>query len=358
MSSAAASDAGAEIADLLGDQLARLFIKKVTREALAAAEQGRFDIALWKEITDIGAASALASEAVGGAGLSWAQAGGLLQSLGAHAPPVPLGETMLASWMLALAGIEALGAPLTVAGGLLQVDGEGRVSGEDALLSWAPHAAAIVAVAQGAGGRQLVLLATADAELTAQRTLDRLPAARVAMRGVQPLNIAPAPTVLGATGLLAPLAVLRAQQLAGGLAQVLALCVDYANTRSQFGKTIGKFQAIQHQLAELAELTAAAQVAAGYAARQLDSGNADSAERGAAVAKIRAGLSATRGAAIAHQVFGAIGTTDEHILHYHTRRLWQWRDEAGSEAWWAEWLGHRLLAAGGAELWSGIVSRD
>ncbi|WP_051361746.1 acyl-CoA dehydrogenase family protein [Solimonas soli] len=345
-----------DIAGLLGEQLARLFAKTVTREALVAAEQGSFDGALWSGIGDIGVIAALAPEAVGGAGLSWAQAAGLLQLLGSHLPPVPLGETMLAAWALGAAGIEAPAAPLAVAGGPLSLDAEGRVSGEDALVSWAPQAEAVVAIAQGAGARQLVLLSARDAELEPQKTLDRLPAARLRLRGAKPLHAVAAPAVLGDTGLLAPLAVLRALQLAGGLSQTLALAVDYANTRSQFGRTIGKFQAIQHQIAELAELTAAAQVAAVYAARQLDGGDAAAAERGAAVAKIRAGASATRGAAIAHQVFGAIGITDEHRLHYHTRRLWQWRDEAGSEGWWAERLGRQALAAGGAALWTGITA--
>ncbi|MDB5971403.1 MAG: acyl-CoA dehydrogenase [Hydrocarboniphaga sp.] len=345
-----------DIAGPLGDQLARLFAKTVTREALVAAEHNVFDAALWNEISEIGAALALAAESVGGAGLAWAQADGLLQLLGSQLPPVPLGETMLAAWVLGLAGIEAPAAPLAVAGALLQIDGDGCVSGDDALVSWAPQAQVIVAVAQGAGARQLVLLSTLDAELTPQRTLDRLPAARARFRGARPLQAVAAPAVLGETGLLAPLAVLRALQLAGSLSQVLALCIDYANTRSQFGKTIGKFQAIQHQIAELAELSAAAQVAAGYAARQLDGGDAAAAERGAAVAKIRAAASATRGAAIAHQVFGAIGTTDEHLLHYHTRRLWQWRDEAGSDGWWAERLGRQALAAGAAALWTGITA--
>jgi hypothetical protein len=52
----------------------------------------------------------------------------------------------------------------------------------------------------------------------------------------------------------------------------------------------------------------------------------------------------------------AIGITDEHILHYYTRRLWQWRAEAGSENFWAEWLGRKAFAAGGNALWNNIVT--
>uniref|UniRef100_UPI0019532B43 acyl-CoA dehydrogenase family protein n=1 Tax=Enterobacter hormaechei TaxID=158836 RepID=UPI0019532B43 len=77
----------------------------------------------------------------------------------------------------------------------------------------------------------------------------------------------------------------------------------------------------------------------------------------AAVARIRCSEAARLGAAIAHQVHGAIGVTDEHMLHHFTRRLWLWRLEFGAEAWWAEELGARVLAAGGDELWP-LLTRD
>ena len=55
--------------------------------------------------------------------------------------------------------------------------------------------------------------------------------------------------------------------------------------------------------------------------------------------------------AIAHAVFGAIGFTHEHSLHFLTRRLWAWRAEYGSDAFWAEQLGRTLAARGDEGLW-------
>jgi acyl-CoA dehydrogenase len=46
-----------------------------------------------------------------------------------------------------------------------------------------------------------------------------------------------------------------------------------------------------------------------------------------------------------------MGFTEEHSLHYLTRRLWSWRDEFGDETYWAALLGRRIAAAGGAGLW-------
>ena len=61
-------------------------------------------------------------------------------------------------------------------------------------------------------------------------------------------------------------------------------------------------------------------------------------------------------AAIAHQVHGAIGFTQEHSLHHLTRRLWSWRDEFGNDAEWSRRLGHAAIAAGADGLWPMITA--
>jgi acyl-CoA dehydrogenase len=135
----------------------------------------------------------------------------------------------------------------------------------------------------------------------------------------------------------------------------LALSVRYANDRVQFGRPIGKFQAIQQQLARLAEEAAAASVAVDSAAAAVAVGR-PSAGFAVAAAKIRAGEAAGRVAEIAHQVHGAIGFTHEHSLHYLTRRLWSWRDEFGTESEWSLELGRDLLTGGADRLWPTITA--
>jgi alkylation response protein AidB-like acyl-CoA dehydrogenase len=70
-----------------------------------------------------------------------------------------------------------------------------------------------------------------------------------------------------------------------------------------------------------------------------------------AIAKLRVGEAAGNGAAIAHQVHGAMGFTYEHSLHHATRRLWAWREEFGNETHWAIQLGHMVAEAGADALW-------
>jgi acyl-CoA dehydrogenase len=162
------------------------------------------------------------------------------------------------------------------------------------------------------------------------------------------------------------LAAARTTQMAGALETILALAVEYAREREQFGRKIGKFQAIQQQLAILAGQVAAAGVAAADAARALDQRGLPKKTFGAlddpafeiAVAKVVVGEAAEFGPRIAHQVLGAIGFTHEHRLHFFTRRLWAWRAECGSAASWAQRLGAFGLDGETGGLWEILTDRS
>ena len=74
-------------------------------------------------------------------------------------------------------------------------------------------------------------------------------------------------------------------------------------------------------------------------------------------AKIRTAEAAAEGSAIAHQVFGAIGFTQEHVLHRFTLRMLSWRDDFGNESYWAAELGKRAACRGADEFWPLVASR-
>ena len=141
---------------------------------------------------------------------------------------------------------------------------------------------------------------------------------------------------------------------------MLDISVRYSNERVAFEKKISKFQAVQHNLAKLAGESAAALAAATSAADAIANSTSfdDAFFLEAASAKIRCSEAAEKGAAIAHQVHGAIGFTVEHILHRYSLRALAWRDDFGSESYWAVELGktgrrprrRRAVAAGGVAL--------
>ena len=73
-------------------------------------------------------------------------------------------------------------------------------------------------------------------------------------------------------------------------------------------------------------------------------------------AKIRANRAVGIGTALAHQVHGGIGFTEEYPLHPLTRRLWAWRSEFGNDAFWGKRLGANITERGAAHFWSDLTA--
>ncbi len=148
------------------------------------------------------------------------------------------------------------------------------------------------------------------------------------------------------------LALLKAAAMAGAMDAVLELTVEYANTRKQFGRALGQFQAMQHMIAQLSGDVVAAAACVQHAARALQGPHGDWA---VAAAKGFTSEAAGSVAAMAHQVHGAIGFTEEFVLQRYTKCLWTWREDAGSESAWYDLLGSVALRGGSAGLWPAIV---
>jgi acyl-CoA dehydrogenase len=91
-------------------------------------------------------------------------------------------------------------------------------------------------------------------------------------------------------------------------------------------------------LAQLVEELAAAE-----AATQLAFASDGFDEPRTAIAKIRCGMAAANVAALAHQIHGAIGMTDEYPLSRYTRALADWRNASGGESIWATRLARLVL---------------
>jgi len=357
-----------QVRDLLVSSARSIFETTVSKDVIDAAESGRFPQHLWQSIEDSGLDFALVPEDKGGAGVSFADAAAILRVAGAAAAPAPLADSMIARRLLTDCGLDADPGPLTVAqpgdeafedgatvGDAPRVtrSGDGfRLSGAASSVPFARYAAAIVVPVESAEGPRLAVVSRASVAIVEDSNLAGEARDTVRLDGVTlPDAQVGAPSAAASTERLRLLgAFTRAALMSGALQHVLAISVEYARERIQFGRAIGQFQAVQQELAILAGEVAAAQAAADAAAAALDA--ADGGEALAvAVAKSRVGEAAGRGSKIAHQVHGAIGFTHEHELHYRTRRLWAWRDEMGSETWWAQRVGEAVLARGAHGLW-------
>jgi acyl-CoA dehydrogenase len=241
----------------------------------------------------------------------------------------------------------------------IALNADGTLSGRARGVPFAKDAKHIAVLAHGAGGISIALVETARCQIEAGLNLASDGNDTVTFANVAPIAIKPAPQGFGQTALMLMGAVARSLQIAGALESMLDVSVRYSNERVAFEKKISKFQAVQHNLAKLAGESAAALAAATSAADTLASGaSSDEAVFLEAVsAKIRCSEAAEKGAAIAHQVHGAIGFTIEHILHRYSLRALAWRDDFGSESFWAVELGKRVAARGADELWPLVASR-
>lgn len=136
-------------------------------------------------------------------------------------------------------------------------------------------------------------------------------------------------------------AVTTAAAISGAADRVLAMTIDYANQRIQFGKPIAKQQAVQQQLAVMAEQVVMARISAQIGCSH---GLTPPLEI-VAIAKQGASRAAVQIVAIAHAVHGAIGISEAYDLCLYTRHLNEWRTAHGSEGYWAEQLGRKRLAS-------------
>lgn len=363
-----AGQAGDDLAArLIADSAERLFATRVDKALRQQAEAGEFPAALWQAVCEAGLPLLLAAESAGGFGQTWDTAFAVLRGIGYWQVPLPLAETLVAAQLATLAGLplpDPAAGPLTLLeqgrGNTLRLDdGGATLSGTAHRVPWARHAqAALVALADG----RLAWLDLADApglRLQPQADLAGLPADTLRLDCAPLRAAAPCPLPL-AEPVWTLGAVAGSAVLAGVLESALEQAVRYAGERVQFGKPIGKYQAIQQQLALMAGDVAAARMAARVACADAPAGAGDACRAtrfSAAVAKARAGEAATRGAAIAHQVHGAIGFTHEHALHFATRRLWAGREAFGSDADWAAELGRAAIAARAGGFWTGLTDK-
>ncbi|MBX3446606.1 MAG: acyl-CoA/acyl-ACP dehydrogenase [Parvibaculaceae bacterium] len=337
-----------ELQTILSDSVNGLLSDRVNKALIQKAEEGVFPAALWSEVEANGLPRVLVPEDQGGAGATWADAAIVLKAAGEHVAPLPLAEGILANWFLAEAGLDVPEGVTTLLDGEFTLSG-GRISGEAKRVPYGRDAAHGVAIVNG----DVVLVPLSGAQVTPGMNVAREPRDRVVLKDAAAKS---AKAALPANAMRLYGALTRACQMAGALSYLSAQSVAYANERTQFGKPIGKFQAIQQQLAVLSTQAAACGVITDFACAQVVKRGADAAFEIAA-AKIRVDDASSIATSIAHQVHGAIGFTYEHGLHFATRRLWSWRAEFGSGAEWAKGLGRETIKGGADALWPHVTAR-
>ena len=326
------------------------------RQLRDAKDETGFSRELWKNFAEMGFSGLLIPEQFGGSGLGSVEAGILMEEIGRSLMPSPfLATSVLAASALARGGSEAqksqylpkisdgsLLAALAIDEGTkhrpLQTNmqavrsGNGfRVNGDKAFVVDGHTADLLIVAARTAGsageksGLTLFLVGPGTKGIATERTImvDAHNAARIAFDNVE-VN---ADSVLGEVDQGFPLldGVLNigrgavASEMVGLSEDVFGRTVAYLKERKQFGKAIGEFQALQHRAAQLyieIEITRAAVL---KALQALDADPAKAASA-VAVAKARAGTTATPAVQEGVQMHGGMGMTDQFDIGFFMKR--------------------------------------
>ncbi|MFN5488845.1 MAG: acyl-CoA dehydrogenase family protein [Bradyrhizobium sp.] len=315
-----------------------------------------FSRELWTTFAEMGFSGLLVPDQFGGSGLGCVEAGIVMEEIGRTLMPSPfLATSVLAASALSRGGSEAQKAqhlPKIANGSLLAalaIDegakhrplqtklqavraGNGfKLSGDKAFVVDGHTADLLIVAARSAGsagdrtGLTLFLVDPKAKGLAVERTamVDSHNAARIVFDNVE-VN---ADSVLGEVdqgfGLLEGVLNIGrgavASEMVGLSDEVFGRTVTYLKERKQFGKAIGEFQALQHRAAQLyidIEITRAAVL---KALQALDT-DLDKAAHAVAVAKARAGTTATLAVQEGVQMHGGMGMTDQFDIGFFMKR--------------------------------------
>ncbi|MFK8046952.1 MAG: acyl-CoA dehydrogenase family protein [Halioglobus sp.] len=311
-----------EMQALLTDNVNRIFSDAVDKNALDRAERGEFSSQLWEILCENG--FHLLANTDSGAEL--ADVFAILRVAGRYAVPLPLAETLLGNRWLNNQSNEII----TI--------GE-KIGDQITALPWFQSSTHHLGVTRK---NELFEISIESSSVGSNIAFEP--------RGVSTGNF----TQISCDEKPYELMALSRMSLSvGALQTLLEMTINYVAERQQFGRAIGKFQAVQHNLAVAAAELAAATRACDGAVESIGE-----ARFGLEVAagKSRIGEAITVITEIAHQLHGAMGFTHEHRLHHFTRRLWSWRDEYGNETYWQSLLGHHIYTLGADNAWDFIAT--
>jgi alkylation response protein AidB-like acyl-CoA dehydrogenase len=294
-------------------------IKRTAREFLAArfkpervrelAESDNpYDDARWKEICELGWPGIAISEEYGGQGLGILELVILCEEMGYALAPSPFLSNAFAGLVIEGGGSEEQKGRWLPGIATGEARGAAALTPESEPIVPSAEGAAVLAVPVGDGGG---LVEPSDARL---ERLDLIDTTRVYFR-VTAESGDPLP---GETGMY-PGMVALAAELTGVAQRALEMAVQYAKERHQFDRPIGAYQAVSHRCADMLWDTEEARSLTYYAAWCADA-DLEKLPLAAHMAKARASDAADSVTSAALQVFGGIGFTWEHDLHFLLKR--------------------------------------
>jgi acyl-CoA dehydrogenase len=341
----------------LVDLVTSVFTDHRARQGHARRVNGRvvFDRALWDTLESLGLTRLTVDESTGGAGAGWPEAAALLGAAAFAGVPVPLVEhDLLAAWLLEEAGTAAVPRIGTAAVPRVRTAAIFDTRGTANEVAWAEQVDEIVALWQESGRWFVAEASMASASVEPGSNIAGEPRDTVKL-DLGGLDAVPVPASL-AGRLFVRGALARTIQTCAALERIVGLCVEHTRSRVQFGRSLNRFQAVQQLVADVAAETALARAATDLAVNTAaEDADAETLAFAVAVAKSCAGHATSVVVRNAHQVHGAIGTADEHLLPEFTGSALAWRSEFGGVSYWDRLLTRTALSVGSDGIWPMMV---
>jgi alkylation response protein AidB-like acyl-CoA dehydrogenase len=299
------NDEQSEIKSTAREFLASRFKPEKVREL--AESESPYDEGIWKEMCELGWPGIAISEEYGGQGLGLVELVILLEEMGYALAPSPFISNAFAGYAIEGWGSEEQKSRWLPGIASGEARGAAAFTPEIPPIVGAAKGAAVLVLPTDEGGR---LVEADNAELERLDLVDRTRAYfRVSASGGDPLEAEAA--YVGMVALAA--------ESVGVAQRALDMAVDYAKEREQFGRPIGAYQAVSHRCAQMLYDTEEARSLVLNAAWCGDA-EPDSLPLAAHMAKARASDAAVAVTNAALQVFGGIGFTWEHDLHFFLKR--------------------------------------
>lgn len=302
---------------------------------------------IWSEVSALGLPDVLVPEERGGFGGNWSDAGEVFQALGRFTLPLPIGENILARHWL-----DGLEARIPSGLGIFVFDRMSSRKLDAGHILSAPMADQVEWILS-VSGDQWKLLSLSSSQIISNNQLDRQAEFLIPMEQLDALEQGSSAGI--SDRFFHQAALLRACQMAGAITAMLDMTIDHVQQREQFGAPLSKLQAVQQEVALLAEDQAAVSCAVASACQALTVGDAT---MEIAIAKWKANEASARASRIAHQLHGAIGITQEYPLHRYSQNATRWRSDFGNERYWLDRLAAFVLSNRDRPLWHMLTERS
>jgi len=320
----------------------------------AIVKAGGFSAEAWRGLADLGLTGLQVPEAQGGMGFGPVDAMVVMEELGRGIVLEPYAAVALVATHLLKAG-KAPSAELWLQGiangkervvlahqerkaryklahvetTAKNVNGSWQLNGTKTVVPAGAHAGAFIVPARVSGavdapeGIALFLLAKGDkgAKVSGHGTQDGACAAELTLTDASAIELLPAGPAFAALeeAIDIGIAALCAEAV-GVMDKLVAVTVEYMNTRKQFGVAIATFQALRHRIADVKMQLELARSMSYFATLKLGE-PAAARRRAIAQAKLQLGQSMRYVGQQCIQLHGGIGVTDEYIASHYFKRL-------------------------------------